>query len=382
MQVLLFLMLMLCQQNFVSHTNSGSKCREGVIREEEEEALKNISRLHDALAAKGVRRVTISLLFSNPPTDREYDNMYPINNLRNLALDAAETRLVFLVDVDFVPSPQLAMLCSASGKARQSSGALDEMCERGAVLVVPAFEVQYDVDEMPKCREDLKLLCEQFRAEGFHVSNFPKGHMPTAFDRWFDTDAPYTVEYQEMYEPYIIACKDRVPRYDERFRGYGMNKVSHLYEVASRGVKFVVMPEVFIAAREHQRSHSYQRVFGEDRNPEHAVRIAVLWTSFKRQVEDRRMHFDKPRMLSPPPYPVKEEGAVADVRKEMTKDESKTQDPSCKGPSCKGPWLFYPTKTRKVVRLSGQRRNKWSASAVARTEVQRSYNAAPAECSQ
>jgi pyruvate carboxylase len=36
-----------------------------------------------------------------------------------VALDAAETRLVFLVDVDFVPSPQLAMLCSASGKARQ-----------------------------------------------------------------------------------------------------------------------------------------------------------------------------------------------------------------------------------------------------------------------
>jgi hypothetical protein len=139
------------------------------------------------------------------------------------------------------------------------------------------------------------------------------------------------------------------------------------------------MPEVFIAAREHQRSHSYQRVFGEDRDPEHAVRIAVLWTSFKRQVEDRSMNFDKPRMLSPPPYPAKEEGAVADVMKEMTKDESKTQDPPCKGP-----WLFYPAKTRKVVRLSGQRqrRNKWSASPVARTEVQRSYNAAPAECSQ
>ena len=160
-----------------------------------------------------------------------------------------------------------------------------------------------------------------------------------------------------------------------------MNKVSHLYEVASRGAEFVVMPEVFIAAREHQRSHSYQRVFGEDRDPEHAVRIAVLWTSFKRQVEERRMHFDKPRMLSPPPYPSKEEGAVADVRKEMTKDESKTQYPSCKGS-----WLFYPAKTRKVVRLSGQRsgqhRNKWSASVVARTEVHRSYNAAPAECSQ
>jgi hypothetical protein len=201
----------------------------------EEEALKDISRFHDALAGKGVRRVTISLLFGNAPTAREYDNMYPINNLRNLALDAAQTRLVFLVDVDFVPSPQLAMLCSASAKASQRSLGVREMCERGAALVVPAYEVAYDVDEMPKCREHLKLLCEQGRAEGFHISSFPKGHTPTAFDRWFDAHAPYTVEYQEMYEPYIIVCKDRVPRYDERFRGYGMNKVSHLSQVASSG---------------------------------------------------------------------------------------------------------------------------------------------------
>ena len=64
-----------------------------------------------------------------------------------------------------------------------------------------------------------------------------------------------------------------------------MNKVSHLYHVAATAAEFVVLPDVFIVAREHQRSHSYARVFGELRDPEHAVRIALLWNAFKRQVE-------------------------------------------------------------------------------------------------
>jgi len=53
-----------------------------------------IQRLHEELAAQGATRVCISLLFGNAPTEREYDNMYPINNLRNLALHAATTNMV------------------------------------------------------------------------------------------------------------------------------------------------------------------------------------------------------------------------------------------------------------------------------------------------
>ncbi|CAN0464386.1 unnamed protein product, partial [Laminaria digitata] len=35
----------------------------------------------------------------------------------------------------------------------------------------------------------------------------------------------YTVSYSSCFEPYIVANKSTVPMYDERFRGYGMNKV-------------------------------------------------------------------------------------------------------------------------------------------------------------
>ena len=173
-----------------------------------------------------------------------------------------------------------------------------------------------------------------------------------------------------------------------------LRQVSHLFQVASSGAEFVVLPDVFIAAREHLRSHSYQRIFGADRDPEHAVRIALLWVAFKRQVQDKSSsfmpHFDKRLLLSPPTYPAEKEDSVTDLsQEEVTKKEraeSKMADPACnQGSQMAEPavnqveWLFYPAKTRKVL-LAAKRRNKSSASAVARARVQRSYKAAPEAC--
>lgn len=48
----------------------------------------------------------ISLLWALPSDGATvpYDTMYPVNALRNLALSAATTELVFLLDIDFQPS--------------------------------------------------------------------------------------------------------------------------------------------------------------------------------------------------------------------------------------------------------------------------------------
>ena len=35
----------------------------------------------------------------------------------------------------------------------------------------------------------------------------------------------YEVEYEECYEPYVIASRRLLPRYDERFHGYGSKMV-------------------------------------------------------------------------------------------------------------------------------------------------------------
>ena len=88
----------------------------------------------------------------------------------------------------------------------------------------------------------------------------------------------------ELYEPYIIANKDRLPRYDERFRGYGMNKVSHLYATASAGAAFVVQPRHFVAAHEHDKSTSWQQIFGTDADPRQKMRVAAIYRRLKSEL--------------------------------------------------------------------------------------------------
>ena len=36
----------------------------------------------------------------------------------------------------------------------------------------------------------------------------------------------YEVEYEECYEPYVIGSRRLLPRYDERFHGYGSKMVT------------------------------------------------------------------------------------------------------------------------------------------------------------
>ena len=45
------------------------------------------------------------------------------------------------------------------------------------------------------------------------------------------TNKQYEVGYQEYYEPYVLVAKSEVPPYDERFTGYGLNKIAHLYHL-------------------------------------------------------------------------------------------------------------------------------------------------------
>jgi hypothetical protein len=65
--------------------------------------LERAKGLHSALET-GPAAVDISLLWAVPEPRIDYDRMYPINALRNLALSAATTELVFLLDIDFQPS--------------------------------------------------------------------------------------------------------------------------------------------------------------------------------------------------------------------------------------------------------------------------------------
>ena len=54
---------------------------------------------------------------------------------------------------------------------------------------------------------------------------YPVGHRSTDYPKFFSSSAPYAVKFKTGYEPYILVSRRAMPWYDERFRGYGWDKV-------------------------------------------------------------------------------------------------------------------------------------------------------------
>jgi len=230
--------------------------------------------------------LTLSLLYRKEPGSEvpaagsaEADALlYPVNALRNLALKQARTELIFLLDADFVPSANLRRELHADPRM------LEQLASSRTVLVVPAFEADAN-QPLPRQQASLAALAHASPplASGFHVGHFPAGHAPTDYGRWFDAAAPYEVGFEEHFEPYVVVSRRWVPQYDERFRGYGMNKVAHLYATAACGAKFVVQPRGFVVAHEHGKSGAWQATFGSKAHPLQRMRIAALYKRLKNE---------------------------------------------------------------------------------------------------
>jgi len=292
---------------------------------------------------------TVTLLYGLQAQDGscKYDFMYPVNALRNVAVSQARSEMLFLLDVDFVPSSRLFAAIEAAnigGRLRES------LLQRQGCLVVPAFEWAcpaatnvsdvLSADAVPRCFVDLRCAVNAGHAEGFHCRHFPRGHGPTDFPRWFSGTADgedaqklcvgdlteandglnaYRVEYSEHFEPYIIVPRELVPRYDERFRGYGMNKISHLYELAvSWGVDFFVAcsTEAFVVAPEHKKSQSWHCTYGAEANPEQRTIISMHYTHFKEDLKrrGRRLpYWEKMEQTDVPELPASTSLQVADT---------------------------------------------------------------------
>ena len=57
---------------------------------------------------------------------------------------------------------------------------------------------------------------------------------------------------------------ERYLPYDERFRGYGLNKCIHLKGLHCLGYSFYVIPSHFLVAASHERSQAHTQTYGPD----------------------------------------------------------------------------------------------------------------------
>lgn len=191
---------------------------------------------------------------------------FPINELRNRAIDLVRTSHLIVLDADFVPSPGMrtrvrSHLHTVAHNASAVHG-FDGAPESPTrpfyfALVAPAFEslVYSATDAASFSREQLLLRWQE--------ENDPKpAHMfasaaqgPTNFTHWVDADQLYAIPYASHFEPYYVVPTESSERYDARFRGYGADKSEHCYaQERLRHAQMVVMPDTWLIHIDHGRA--------------------------------------------------------------------------------------------------------------------------------
>ena len=212
------------------------------VADEQLEELYNFVNSSVIISNRARKNLAIHVVFN-------HSVIYPINYIRNVALNSVTTPYVFLDDFEMLPNYG----CYVSMKK-----AIEELhigTRKKTALVIPAFETSgnksYRVP-FPESKKKLLQLVNNNKAFQFH-KNAHQSHKSTMYPKWENTNHFYKVKYHIHYEPYVVVRSD-VVRYDTRFVGYGYNKVSHIMELHAQKYKFVVHPLLFVLHEWHPPS--------------------------------------------------------------------------------------------------------------------------------
>lgn len=235
--------------------------------------------------SKGAR-IDLSLLYAVDLTRKSnssihpYDILYPINALRNLALNQCKSQYAFSLDVDFSVSQSTKDTISSHLDLLKNA-------KSPLALVVPVFEWVFEKEVMPDVfdLEQLRSYCSNGRIIPFHAKKLARTHYSktdlkewcygksfapkhlkitrvqslTNYTKWLSASEVYPVSKKAnvldlYYEPYFVARKEIMPLFSERFRGYGFNKRANAMSMQYVGFEFMVLPTAFAVHRYHPPS--------------------------------------------------------------------------------------------------------------------------------
>ena len=214
---------------------------------------------------RGRKNIGYHFVYSTPN-----ERVYPINFLRNVALENIHTEYVFLCDVDFAPMPSLYDYIVSHVSTTEVSNK--------SAFIIAAFESFLYNFLMPTTKSELILALEKGSITTFRSYVWPQGHKATNYTSWINAKVPYSVAWQSDFEPYLVVRKYGCPMYDRRFSGFGWNKISHVMELNAAGFHFSVLPFGFIVHLPHAPSNDLSK-YRSLPSYRHCLELAI--TSFK-----------------------------------------------------------------------------------------------------
>ena len=189
--------------------------------------------------------VTIHVIFEDNFNQKDSE-MYPVNQLRNIAIANVQTSHVFYIDVDINPifSEEDAM------NSMQRLKVLD--CPNCA-LIAPLFYCKVsDVTDYPETKEDLlRELNTATLYEHMGVSS----HSAVKYMKWRTSMRSYDIPYVPNMEPYFVVPSGS-PLLNDMFAGYGRDKCAYSKELNAAGFTFTVFPDLYLMNKKDSSSVS------------------------------------------------------------------------------------------------------------------------------
>jgi hypothetical protein len=96
------------------------------------------------------------------------------------------------------------------------------------------------------------------KVDAFNGQDAPWGHGPTNTSKWIALSRPitYRAYYEPRYEPFLVMNRAVAPWCDERFIGYGGNKIAFINQLQGMGFSFHVHPFGFVIHVPHVRTRA------------------------------------------------------------------------------------------------------------------------------
>lgn len=221
------------------------------------DTISRLAEFHKLMDTQGPCKLDMTLYSEDVASD-VMAAFYPVNSLRNRALAQAKTEVVLLSDVDFMVDFGLS--------DPRCYEAIQQATRHHGAVVLPAFEpaeaqgitqgreTALTTTRLDNAKPQAVKLYREGQLVPFHLARWDLAHRATNYSRWADSATFYDIEHEKDFEPYVMAGREGLPQYDERFRGYFENKAVHIQHMARLGYSFVVHPTAFVIHLPHEQS--------------------------------------------------------------------------------------------------------------------------------